>query len=151
MAPQNRQPLTIRPVGYSTALFAPMLAEGLAGDGGFLERLRDEWESGVLRFDRAGEILLGAFADETLVGVGGLSLDPYAPAPGLARLRHLYVIDAHRRAGIGRALVARLLELARPYFATVRLRTRNTGAAALYESFGFVSGAREGETHRLVF
>ena len=72
-----------------------------------------------------------------LVGVGGISLDPYAPAPGLARLRHLYVLEAHRRTGVARALVARLLELARPHFAMVRLRTRNAGAASLYESFGF--------------
>lgn len=151
MAPQNRQPITIRPVAFSADLFSTMLDEALAGDGTFLQRLRDEWESDVLRFDRAGEILLGAFADETLVGVGGISLDPYAPARGLARLRHLYVVDAHRRTGVARALVARLLEVARPHFTTMRLRTRNAGAAALYESFGFVPGAREGETHRLVF
>jgi GNAT superfamily N-acetyltransferase len=143
--------VTIRPVAWSTDLFAPMLDEALTGDGAFLQRLRDEWESGALRFDREGEVLLGAFSGETLTGVGGLSHDPFEPAPGLVRLRHLYVLRAHRRAGIGRALVARLLELARPRFATVRLRTRNSGAALLYESFGFVRSTREGETHRLAF
>ena len=143
--------MTIRAVAYSTALFAPMLDEALAGDGGFLQRLRDEWESGTLRFDREGEALLGAFSGETLTGVGGLSHDPFEPAPDLVRIRHVYVLRAHRRAGIGRALVARLLELARPRFATVRLRTRDFGAASLYESFGFAPSAREGETHRLIF
>ena len=143
--------MTIRPVAYSTALFAPMLAEALAGDGPFLQRLRDEWESGALRFERDGEVLLGAFDGDSLAGVGGLSLDPYAPAPGLARLRHLYVLESHRGSGLGRLLVTRLLQQARPHFATVRLRTRNPAAATLYESFGFVAGAREGETHRLVF
>jgi GNAT superfamily N-acetyltransferase len=143
--------VTIRPVAYSTDLFAPMLDEGLADEGTFLGRLRDEWESGALRFERAGEVLLGAFAGEALAGVGGLSHDPYEPAPGLARIRHVYVLGAHRRAGIGRALVLRLLALARIRFAVVRLRTRNAGAAALYESLGFAPSAGEGETHRLVF
>lgn len=143
--------MTIRPVVYRTDLFAPMLDEALAGDGPFLGRLRDEWESGVLRFEREGEVLLGAFDGESLAGVGGLSLDPCAPAPGLARLRHLYVLRSHRGSGLGRRLVARLLEQARPRFATVRLRTRNPAAASLYESMGFVACPREGETHRLVF
>ena len=143
--------MTIRPVAYSTAHFAPMLDEALPGDGPFLARLRDDWESEVLRFDRPGEGLLGAFADDALVGVGGLSLDPYAPAPGLARLRHLYVRRGLRRQGFGRGLVAALLTLARSRFKTVRLRTSAPGAAALYEGFGFVASTREGETHRLVF
>ena len=141
----------IRPVAYSPDLFAPMFAEALVGDGTFLQRLHDEWENGVLRFDRDGEVLLGGFADEALVAVGGLSLDPYGPAPGLVRIRHVYVLRAHRGAGIGRRLVSRLLELARPHFATARLRTRNPSAAALYESLGFAPSARECETHRLVF
>ena len=140
----------IRPVAWSAALFAPMLAEVDAnGEGTFLFRLRDEWLSGALRFERDGEVLLGAFEGDALIGVGGLSLDPLAPAPDLARLRHLYVMKAHRGQGIGRRLVGRLLELARPRFAIVRLRTRAAGR--LYESFGFVPSAREGETHRLIF
>ena len=143
--------MTIRPVAYAPELFAPMLEEAVAGDGPFLARLRDEWEQGVLRFDRPGETLLGAFTADGLAGVGGLSLDPYAPAHGLARLRHLYVLRSHRGAGLGRGLVVRLLEQARPHFATVRLRTRNPAAASLYERLGFVASAREGETHRLVF
>ena len=143
--------MTIRTVAWSAARFAPLLDEALPVDGAFLQRLRDEWESGALRFERDGEVLLGAFADGALVGVGGLSLDPYAPAPGLARLRHGYVLRSHRGSGLGRALVARLLEQARPHFATVRLRTSNPAAATLYEGFGFVAGAREDETHRLVF
>jgi GNAT superfamily N-acetyltransferase len=143
--------VTIRPVAWSAPLFAPMLDEALTGDGPFLQRLRDEWESGALRFERDGEVLLGVFDGDILTGVGGLGLDPHAPAPGLARLRHLYVLQSHRGSGLGRALVARLLEQARPHFATVRLRTRNPAAATLYESFGFVAGASEGETHRLVF
>ena len=143
--------MTIRPVAFSTERFAPMLDEALAGDGTFLGRLRDEWESGALRFEREGEILLGAFDGDVLAGIGGLSLDPYEPAPGLARLRHLYVLQRHRGSGLGRGLVARLLEQARPHFAAVRLHTRNPAAASLYESLGFVASARDGESHRLVF
>ena len=143
--------MTIRAVVYDTGLFAPMIDEAIAGDGPFIARLRDEWESGELRFDRPGEALLAAFTENRLVGVGGLSLDPFDPSPGLARLRHLYVLRAHRRNGIRGGLVTALLALARPHFTTVRLRTRALEAAALYEGFGFVPSAREGETHRLVF
>lgn len=139
----------IRPIGYSAALFAPMLAEAGADDGAFLLRLRDEWLSGAIRFDKESEILLGAFSDGALVGVGGLSLDPYAPGPGLIRLRHVYVLKAHRRRGIARLLVERLLDHARGRFHLVRLRTRSHGAARLYESLGFIAAARDGETHRL--
>ena len=63
LAPQDRDArsvIEIRPVRFSQALFAPMLAEAGDGDGRFLLRLRDQWLSGAVRFDKEGEILLGA-------------------------------------------------------------------------------------------
>jgi GNAT superfamily N-acetyltransferase len=141
----------IEPIAYSAALFAPMLAEAGAGDGTFLLRLRDEWATGAIRFDKEGEILLGAFSDGALIGVGGLSHDPYGPEAGLVRLRHLYVLEAERGRGVGRKLVARLVDHARAHFSLVRLRTRNPEAARLYEGLGFVASGRANETHRLAF
>lgn len=141
----------IAPIAYSAAFFAPMLAEAGEGDGTFLLRLRDEWTSGATRFDKEGEILLGAFSAGAFLGVGGLSQDPYEPDAGLVRMRHVYVLKGERGRGVGRLLVARLVDHARAHFSLVRLRTRNPEAARLYESLGFVATDRANETHRLAF
>src|SRR5207249_6785208 len=69
-----------------------------------VRRLADEWATGANRFDRPGEILFGAFIDGRLVGVGGLNIDPYAGDERVGRLRHLYVLSAFRRMGVGRQL-----------------------------------------------
>ena len=142
--------LVVRDVVYDEASFAPLVEEGVRRDGGFLARLRDEWLSGATRFDRPREFLLGAFEGDRLVGVGGVSLDPYHPAPHLGRVRHLYVVEAQRRRGIGRALMEAVLERAGRDFAVLRLRTERPEAVRLYESFGFVRTDAPGETHRLV-
>ena len=142
--------LVVREIRYDDARFAPLVEEGLAGGGSFLARLRDEWLSGANRFENPGECLVGALADGTLVGVGGISRDPYHPAEGLGRVRHVYVLKAHRRRGIGRALMAKILERASPHFKVLRLRTQSPEAVRLYERFGFVRTDAPGETHRLV-
>ena len=141
--------LEIRTTQYAPAVFAPVMEEAEACDVGFLLRLREEWQSGALRFDRPGEFLLGAFAQGTLIGVGGISHDPYEPAEGLGRVRHVYVLEARRREGIARRLMTEILARAAGSFHTLRLRTSSAEAAALYESLGFRRSDRAGETHRL--
>lgn len=141
----------IRPVRYSQALFEPLLAEAETEGAPFLFRLRDEWESGELCFDDKGELLLGAFRGEWLVGCGGISRDPYAPAPGLGRVRHVYVLSGHRGRGIGGALMERLLDHARGHFSRLRLTTQRPEAARLYESLGFAPVQDRNQTHRLDF
>lgn len=139
----------IRPIHYADSLFQPLLAECEREGGSFLLRLRDEWRSGATRFDRSGEILLGALLDGRLIGVGGLSRDPWQPDIG--RLRHLYVLRDRRGRGVGRLLVSRIVEEARRSFPVIRLRTRAGDAARFYERFGFVPTAQPFETHRLRF
>lgn len=142
--------IVIRPVEYSEPLFAPLLCDGQAHDGAFLLRLRDRWLSGSERFDRAGEILLGAFEGERLIGVAGISHDPYAPAPGLGRVRHVYVLNQYRGRGAGRSLIGRLIAHARGRFEMLRLSTSGRPPASrLYESLGFVRCDGEKQTHRL--
>ncbi len=141
----------IRPVEYSEALFEPLLAEAEAEGAPFLFRLRDEWESGELRFGAAGELLLGAFRDDRLVGCGGISRDPYVPQPGLGRVRHIYVLSGHRGQGIGRALMERLLDHGRLHFRRLRLTTQRPEAARLYEGLGFTAVEDTKQTHRLDF
>ena len=139
----------IGPVALDQPGFAPLLAEAVAGDGPFLKRLADEWESGALRFDRPGEVLLGAFAGGRLVGLGGISLDPYGPAPGLCRLRHVYVLRAERGQGVAASLVSNLLAHAREHFDTIRLSTQSEAAGRLYERAGFKAAEAIKQTHRM--
>ena len=104
---------------------------------GFVRRLVEEWASGRNRFDGPGEVLLVARLDGRLVGVCGLNVDPYTVAASVGRMRHLYVLSAHRRSGVGRQLVGAVITAARGTFDTLRLRTENPTATRLYERMGF--------------
>ena len=139
----------IRPLCYCEPEFAELIAEAGSGDGRFLFRLRDHWLEGSEIYDRSGEILLGAFSGDELVGVAGISKDPYEPEENLGRVRHVYVMNAWRGRGIARALMERLLEHGSSHFQELRLRTSNPLAARMYESLGFKASAQGGETHRL--
>ena len=139
----------IREVGYADLLFANLLAEAGDGDGRFMARLREHWRDGSERFDRHGEILLGAFADDELVGLAGISLDPYEPEDGMARVRHVYVLRKHRGHGIAKSLMERIISHACAHFTVLRLHTTNPAAAQLYESLGFAGSTKGRETHRL--
>jgi GNAT superfamily N-acetyltransferase len=117
--------------------FIVLLAESEQAGLPLLRRLADEWASGVTRFDRPGEALFGARIGRELVAVGGLNVDPYAENPGVARVRHLYVLAAWRRHGIGGRLVTEIVDAARGRFERLHLRTTNPEAARLYERLGF--------------
>ncbi len=121
--------------------FIVLLAESEQAGLRLLRRLADEWASGVNRFDRPGEALFGARIGHELVAVGGLNVDPYAAMPRVGRVRHLYVLSACRRAGIGGRLVTEIIEAARGRFERLHLRTQNPEAARLYERLGFVRRA----------
>jgi len=103
----------------------------------FVRRLAAEWTSGANRFDRPGEALFVARIAGQVVGVCGLNVDPYAARENVGRVRHLYVLTAYRRLGVGRDLVAEVIEAARGRFDSLHLRTGNPAAAQLYERLGF--------------
>jgi len=119
--------------GQLAALVAESEAQGLR----FVRRLAEDWASGANRFDRPGEALFVARADGRVVGIGGLNVDPYAAEPTVGRVRHLYVLTAYRRLGIGRRIVEEIIEAARGRFERLRLSTSNPEAARLYERLGF--------------
>jgi GNAT superfamily N-acetyltransferase len=116
---------------------AVLIADSERAGQRFVRRLADEWASGGNRFDRPGEMLFAAWSERELVGVGGLNVDPYAGAPRVGRVRHLYVLSTARRLGIGQQLVEKIIETARGQFDSLRLRTFNPEAARLYERLGF--------------
>jgi GNAT superfamily N-acetyltransferase len=121
------------PVEGLTALIAESERHGLR----FVRRLAEDWTGGADRFDRPGEALFVARIAGEIVGVCGLNVDPYAGAPAVGRVRHLYVLSARRRLGVGRELVTAVVRAARGRFEILRLRTQSPDAARLYERLGF--------------
>ena len=106
--------------------------------------------SGTNRFDQPGEALYAARVNGEVVGACGLNVDPYTAEGRVGRVRHLYVMEAYRRHGIGRRLVVEVIAAARGSFDRLRLRTANPEAARLYEALGFAPCAGEADcTHAL--
>ena len=117
----------------------------------FIETLVEEWANATNRFRGPGEILCGYVDEGLVVAVGGLTRDPFAGRPDMGRIRRVYVRSAWRNRGIGRALVAALVDHARTHFSCVRLRAENALAARLYESMGFVPIESPDASHMLSF
>ncbi|WP_257304716.1 GNAT family N-acetyltransferase [Geothrix campi] len=117
---------------------------------GFVSRLRDEWYSSRNRFDQPGEAFFTARVQGQLVGVCGLSRDPYSVQAGVGRVRRLYVRKEFRRLGVGQQLVQAVVEVARKHFTLLSLRTDNPIASRFYERQGFHPISRlESCTHLL--
>jgi GNAT superfamily N-acetyltransferase len=130
-----------RLVEVAPNLFDALVDESEREGYRFMRRLADEWASGANRFDRPGEALFAARVDGRLIGACGLNVDPYTTAKGVGRVRHLYVLSATRRLGVGEQLVARVIDAARGRFGRLRLSTQNPAAARLYERMGFSRSA----------
>lgn len=140
--------LSVEPMTSLPDDIARLLGESLADGHHLVKRLVDEWDDGSNRFDRPGEIALGARLGGKLVGVGGLNRDPYLEDPAVGRIRHLYVSPGARRQGVGRSLVVALVDAARPTFRRVRLRTSQPEASLLYQALGFEeTGDEPNATH----
>lgn len=103
----------------------------------FLARLRAEFEEGTQRFEQPGETLLGVYRGDELVGVGGLTHDPFTDESGVGRIRRVYVREELRRRGAATLLVKALMAAATEHFHTVTLRSVTEDATRLYESLGF--------------
>jgi len=114
----------------------------------FLTRLIAEWRSGANRFDAPGECLMAAYRDHRLIGIGGLSVDPYAQND-TARLRRLYVSASSRGLKVGQALVNALVEFASHRFRIVRLSTDTPEGDTFYRHCGFNRSDDDHATHTL--
>ncbi|MBY3387830.1 GNAT family N-acetyltransferase [Rhizobium laguerreae] len=110
-------------------------------------RLIDEWSPGDIKFEHHGERLLGAYVDDALVGIGGITVDP--AMSGALRMRRFYIRPAMRGRGIGRMLALALLEHAQSCCTVVTVHAGNDGAARFWESLGFQPHGRDGHTHLL--
>jgi GNAT superfamily N-acetyltransferase len=130
--------------------FARLVELSLREDFLALQRMRENWNAGLNRFNAPGEVLFGARVGSRLIGICGLNRDPYAKSSGIGRVRHLYVDPEYRRHGVGRALVAQVIECAKCSFSHLRLRTLRADADMFYVALGFLRmpGAKD-VTHEL--
>lgn len=112
----------------------------------FLTRLITEWDSGINRFNAPGECLIAAYRNERLIGIGGLSVDPYAEKD-MARLRRVYVSASSRRHHVGQTLVKALVAQAALRLQSVCLFTDTAVGDAFYLKCGFMRTDHEHATH----
>lgn len=126
------------------------LAEAAEREGHLhIRRFVDEWVAGSNRFDRKGERVLGARADDALAGIGGLTLE-FSRGDWL-RMRRFYVLPAYRGKGIGRKLAEDLLAHARAFTGVVTVHAANDEAILFWQAMGFRPLRRESYTHILEF
>jgi RimJ/RimL family protein N-acetyltransferase len=86
-------------------------------------------------------IVLGAFAEATLVGVLGMSVDPRAKIRHIGQVFGMYVAPEHAGRGVGKQLLDACIAQARssPEIEQLQLTVTETNkrAKALYERAGF--------------
>ncbi|MEN5032812.1 GNAT family N-acetyltransferase [Pseudomonas sp. Ps21-P2] len=115
-----------------------VLEKEAVGEGfRFLTRLITEWNSGTNRFNAPGECLMAAYRNHQLIGIAGLSVDPYAEK-NMARLRRVYVSASSRRHHLGQTLVKALVAHAALRFQSVCLFTDSAEGDAFYLKCGFM-------------
>ena len=125
----------------------PVLEKEAVAEGfRFITRLTSEWHSGSNRFDAPGECLMAAYVEQQLVGIGGLSVDPFTH-PSTGRLRRVYVVPASRGQQVGRRLVSALLAHAALHFESVRLYSDTAEASTFYLRCGFTRTEDVQATH----
>jgi ribosomal protein S18 acetylase RimI-like enzyme len=126
------------------AAFQALRLEGLATDpcafaASYEEEAGDSLGEVAARLER--QPVLGGFADGALLGVAGFAI----PAPAKKRHKGLlwgvYVREAARGRGLGRALVLEVIEHARAHVVQLHAAvvTTNHVALSLYGSLGFTT------------
>lgn len=124
------------------------LAREASGEGyNMINRLVDDYTSGVNRFDGRGEKLIGYIADNTVAAVCGLNIEPTNNKMG--RIRRLYVLPNLRRMGLGTKLVQYLISHAKAHFEYVVVNIGELPVAGFYNSMGFQTADHTSYTHIL--
>ncbi|AMG87350.1 GNAT family N-acetyltransferase [Bordetella parapertussis] len=96
---------------------------------------------------REGYVLLGAFVDGALAGVGGVARGHTMKQRHKAEIWGIYVVPAQRRGGLARqlteALLARAARMTGVRHVLLSVGADNGAAHALYASLGFAEYGRE--------
>ncbi len=102
-----------------------------------IERLSQDWASGTQRFAGDGEALLTAYQAGELVGIGAITREPSETTEPALRLRRLFVSPGARRNGVGRTLVAALVQEGFDNAGLLTVHTSDAAAGAFWEAQGF--------------
>lgn len=129
-------------VAPDAAVFRAIRLEGLrTNPEAFGSTYEAESGRGVDEFAKTLErsYVAGAFAGEALVGVAGFYVLDGPKVRHRGNIWGVYVQAGQRGRGVGKALIANLLDHARTTVQQVHLTvvTENAGAKALYERLGF--------------
>jgi GNAT superfamily N-acetyltransferase len=102
------------------------------GDAPYWRHQVEEWRRTI-----KPDVWLGAFVGDQLVGLASLR---YRLAPNLAQLTTLHVSQPHRRQGVARQLLAKIIELAKQSSAEFLYvsATPSASAVGFYQGQGFV-------------
>jgi ribosomal protein S18 acetylase RimI-like enzyme len=133
----------VRRLGPDDAVaFQALRLEGLATDPCAFAASHDE-EAGHSLIEVAARLerqpVFGALAEGVLLAVAGFSVPEAAKKRHKGLLWGVYVREAVRGRGLGRAVVARVIEHARAHVAQLHAAvvTSNEAARSLYRSLGF--------------
>lgn len=127
-----------------TAPFQALRLEGLAAHPCAFAATPEE-ESGQSLAEIAARLgrqpVFGAFVDGELAGIAGFAVPPRAKKRHKGQLWGVYVREAARGCGLGRALVAQVIEHARAQVVQLHAAvvTTNHAALGLYRTLGFTS------------
>lgn len=140
--------MTVKRIKHLSAEELAHLAAESKRDGfRFLQRLIEEYESGINTFNQHGEALFGIYNDQQLIAIGGVNKDPFTSKEGVGRLRRCYVSSKYRRLGIGTLLVKNVISHARNHFHTLVLYTDTSEGDRFYRSLGFSKVESKNATH----
>ena len=142
MAPNTRA-LTLDDFAALLELAEVAEAEGFR----FVRRFVNELAAAKVQLSDPGEFFLGISVGDELIGIGGVTPDPYIADAHVGRLRHLFVRREQRARGAGRALVAALEAGAQRCYTQLRLRTDTAVAAHFYERLGYSPISDGSATH----
>lgn len=145
---QRMSQVEIRHITHLPAQILALEKEAIGEGFRFITRLIAEWHSGANRFDAPGECFMAAYLNQQLIGIGGLSVDPYVKT-NTARLRRVYVSASSRGCHVGRTLVKALVAHAALRFQSVRLATDTSAGDAFYLKCGFMRIDHDDATHAM--
>ena len=106
----------------------------------FLNRLKQDFQSGTNCFDRIGEALFVVYDQhDTLIAIGGVNQDPLAESKRVGRLCRFYIHPDYRDKKIGTYLLMHIEQYVKTYFERLDLFTDTAQAAQFYQSRGYQS------------
>ena len=121
--------------------------ESQAEGHNMVNRLLEDFQAGINRFDALGEILCAHFSGQVVVAVAGLNQEPDSSYPRAGRIRRLYVVPRFRGKGLALNLVEELVRFASMHFDTLTVNVGKLDARGFYEHLGFKLVQHSGITH----